>query len=276
MPRNIIVIGQCRMDLAFDNTGNPAGATAGGELLKAARMLARQGYPVHFVGEACADAVGDSLTAALTESGVDIRSVDRYTEGTTPAILSFPDGRDVCYGQYPKAPMSVVWPRIERGDIVVFGGDYTLDSRVHPQVMELLRYATDLKAFIIYVPLYPQRMAHLVTHAMPAVLDSFETSTLSIVDTGTIKALYKCDDIADAYRAHLSYYDAPALYCADGRLGLYRPASSQAIGASMPGIAALTAATVHAIDTLGMSRDEITTLTDSRQSELLQTISSSL
>lgn len=276
MPRNIIVIGQCRMDLVFDNTGNPAGATAGGELLKAACILARHGHSVHFVGEASTDAIGDSLTAALTESGVDIRSVDRYTEGSTPAILSFHDGRDVCYGEYPKAPMSVVWPRVDRGDIVIFGGDYTLNPRVHPQVMDLLRYATDLKAFIIYVPLYPQRMSHLVTHAMPAVLDSFETSALSIIDTVTIRALYRCDDIAEAYRAHLSYYDAPVLYCADGNLGIYRPTSSQSIDAITPGIASLTAATVHAIDTLGMSRDEITTLTDSRQSELLQTIASHL
>lgn len=248
---SIIVIGQCRLDLTIDADGNKATTSPGGTLLAIANTLAYKGHTVKMVSEVARDAVGDQLMESMTRTGVDTTSVDRYTEGTTAAAMYYTDGRQVCYGTYPSEPMSVVWPRIERGDIVVFGGAYTLEPRVHTQTMELLRYAHDLKATVVYVPLYPPRLKHRVTHAMPAVLDSFESATIAVIDRATIETLYGSSDMEQVYRRHLSYYDAPMLTTGTVGIDIYRPAAADNIPVSTaPDTVGLTVALVESLKQL--------------------------
>ncbi|MDE7396834.1 MAG: carbohydrate kinase family protein [Muribaculum sp.] len=277
MPRNIIIIGQGRLDLNFGQDGQPSGATPGGVLLQSALKLAGKGHPVYFVSEAGRDAVGDSIVNALTEAGVNTVSIDRYTEGSTATAMTFADGREVWYGTYPSGNMSVAWPRIERGDIVIFGDAYTLEPRVHQPTMDLLRYARDMKSLVIYAPLYPSRLSHHVTHAMPDILDSFEMASMSIIDTETIKTLYRTDDIADAYRTHLSYYDTPTVYAGNGLISMYMPTLTECTDCSrdttMPDLIAAAADSAVSLD---VSDGEIRELQSTRMAEILKSISDNI
>ncbi len=278
MPRNIIIIGQSRLDIKFGTDSQPTGAAPGGVLLQSALKLAGKGHPVYFVSEVGRDAVGDSIISALTEAGVNTVSVDRYTEGTTATTVTYADGREVWYGSYPTGDMSVAWPRIERGDIVVFGDAYTLEPRVHRSTMDLLRYARDMKALVIYAPLYPPRLSHHVTHAMPDILDSFEMASMSIIDIDTIKTLYRTDDIAEAYRTHLSYYDAPTVYADNGLISIFMPTISESADTRRDTFttADLIAATTDSAVTLGLTSGEICDMQQARMAEIITSISENL
>ena len=134
MSKKIICIGECGLDIVFGADGMPLGAMPGGRLANAAALLARGGLPVVVAGEAAADAVGDTVVAFLADAGADTHCVDRFTEGRTPVTIFMPaaDGHMTAtrYEAYAEECFDIVWPRIDEGDIVLFGGYYAIDRRM--------------------------------------------------------------------------------------------------------------------------------------------------
>ena len=85
--KKIICIGECSLNIVFDGAA-PAGAIPGGRVAAAASLMAREGLPVVMASEASTDFVGDTIVKSLTDAGVDVSSVDRFTEGRSPLVLA--------------------------------------------------------------------------------------------------------------------------------------------------------------------------------------------
>lgn len=223
--RKIIAIGRCGLDIVMEGTA-PVCARPGGRIPNAAATLAAAGRHVCMVSEAGRDKVGDMVVEFLAAHGVDTRSIDRFTEGLTPATLLFtPSGETVDYPGGPDGEMDVVWPRIDRDDIVIFGGYYAIDPRVRRRLYEIVAYAREREAIIIYLPGFSPREVTRITKVMPAIFENLELADIAVTRPEDIKAIFDTDDADHAWRDHLSFY-LPAMLHADhakGEVSLFTP-----------------------------------------------------
>lgn len=206
MMRKVILIGEFSLNIVMDNAGTPLGSMAGGRIAHAAAFLASQGIPSYMVGEASSDKVGQLATDFLTRAGVDTSCIDRFTEGLTPVMLHFPGDNVTRYEKYPAERFDVVWPRIDPGDIVVYGGFNAIDDSVRTRLLPLLQNAADHKATMIYVPGYLSSRAPRITKVMPAILENMEMASMIVTRTDDLKAIFNTTDPERAFAHNVSFY----------------------------------------------------------------------
>ncbi len=208
--RKIIAIGECVLDVIF-RENRPELSAPGGLILNIAANLGRRRIPVSFVGEAARDRVGDILVEALTANGVDTASIDRYTDGVTPASLIFHNQGDdalsiVRYGRNNNDSFDVVWPRIDADDILIFGGFYAIDPRVRPHLFEIVKHAAERKAIIVYVPGFAPEKEPRITRVMPSILENFEIADIVVTRNRDLNNIFGNGDDASAFKSHISFY----------------------------------------------------------------------
>jgi fructokinase len=208
--RNIFCIGECALDVVFNTQGQPVGAMPGGRIINAAAILSKSGMHVTAITEASACAVGDAVVKYLDEAGVDTSNIDRITEGVSPTLLYIPDANGQMtvtrYENYPDECFDVVWPRIERDDIVIFGGYYAIDPRMHRRMSQLLTHAHDRGAIMIYLPGFLPSQAPRITRVMPNVLDNLEVASIVISRTADLQYIFGARNAADGYENNIDFY----------------------------------------------------------------------
>ncbi|MDE6206351.1 MAG: hypothetical protein K2M55_00910 [Muribaculaceae bacterium] len=218
--RKIICIGECSLNVVFDTVGRPIGSMPGGRIVQAAAMLGRKGRQVIMATDTGADPVGDIIVGFLERAGVDVRCVDRYTDGRTalnvtviPSEAATPSATSSAalpsltrYEQYPEEAFDIIWPRIDPGDIVLFGGHYAIDRRMRERMSKLLAHAVERKAIMIYLPGFlPQQQAR-ITRVMPEILENMEIAHLIITRNKDLQHIFGTSDAADCYAKHISFY----------------------------------------------------------------------
>lgn len=203
--KKIIIIGECGLDIIYDGA-QPVGSMPAGRLLNAAAMLAREGLPVFMVGDTGADSPGDVVVDALVKAGVDTTSVDRYADGLTPVSFFFGDKVTPYSLPSREGGFDVVWPRIDPGDVVVFGGYYAIDPLIHQRLMSLVAYAVERKAFVVYLPGFMSQLAPRLTRVMPAILENLEAASLVVTRSSDLSTLYNDTDSRRCFAEHIAYY----------------------------------------------------------------------
>jgi len=207
--KKIIAIGESVLDTTF--SGNqPTRSFMGGRIANTAAIVGSMGLPVAMVSECGADRVGDIIIDYLTRHHVDVTSIDRYTEGTTAMSAIFTDasGKDtlVNYGTYPKERFDVVWPRIDEDDIVLFGSLYAITEPQRAALFELVNYAVERKAIIVYLPGFQHGINFHIAHVMPAILENLEVSDLVIAHERDLRDVYPGESAQQAYTDHVEFY----------------------------------------------------------------------
>ena len=76
------------LDTLFSN-GAPVKSHVAGRIANASASLASARLPVSMVSECGADSVGDLIIDFLTARHVDVKSVDRFTDGSTALSMIF-------------------------------------------------------------------------------------------------------------------------------------------------------------------------------------------
>lgn len=207
--KKIICIGECALDIIFSGP-HPVGSMPGGRIVNAAAMLARQGLPVYLASELSADPVGDIIADFLAQAGVDCTSVDRFTEGRTPVIIYSVAGSGIVsatrYESYPEECFDIIWPRIDPGDIVIFGGFYAIDSRMRPRMSQLLAHASERKAVIVYLPGFLPQQEPRITRVMPAILENLEYAHAVIVRDNDLSTIFGVSAGDSCYHDHINFY----------------------------------------------------------------------
>lgn len=225
-------------ELALDITVSADGKAAFGmgDLLVNTALLtsSRQGN-VAYIGEASADLTGNLIVTALTAGGIDVAAVDRITEGQSPVTLQSSDSADapVIYSAAPAEGFNPVWPRINPGDLMVWGSYFSLDKRVHPMLLEILRYARARKAKMLYVPYFSAGQVARVTRVMPEVFDNLELADAVFATTDIMSALFDNNDMDAVYRNNLNFYTS-LFYAATpsrGEIVCYHGESREAMAA---------------------------------------------
>lgn len=207
--KHIICIGECTLDIVFENS-QPIGAMPGGRIINAAAALARAGLPAVMASEASSDPVGDMIMDFLKTAGVDISSLDRFVQGSSPLML-FSDSSDgeyniTRYENYGDGGFDIVWPRVSDQTIVIFGGYYVLDPRMRERMVPFLQNCAERHAVMIYVPGFPPQMVSRITKVMPAILDNLELADMVITRSNDLRHIFNTDNADICYRDHIDYY----------------------------------------------------------------------
>ena len=213
--RKIIVIGEAVLDTVFSG-GRPVKAMVGGRIANAAVALGDAGLPCCMVSECCADRVGDLVVDYLTTHRVDVRSIDRFTDGATALAAIFDDGNGnrqiVNYGRYPKERFDVVWPRIDEDDVLLFGSLYAVDLPQRERLFELVRYAAERKAILVYLPGFQHGIQYRITKVMPAILENLEMAHVVIAHDSDMAKIFPGESMEEAFHNHVEYYGGNYLH----------------------------------------------------------------
>lgn len=212
--KKIICIGECSLNVVFSAAGQPLGTMPGGRIANAAAIMASRGLKVIMASEVSADAVGNLAIKHLEEAGVDTHSIDRYTEGRTPLNIFIapeagsPEGLSSLtrYEAYPDEAFDIVWPRIDEGDVVVFGGYYAIDARMRQRLMRLLTHAVERKAILIYLPGFLPQQELRITRVMPQILENLEIANVVVVRNRDLKLIFGVEHPEVCYHDHIDFY----------------------------------------------------------------------
>ena len=216
--QKIITIGETVFDTVFDENNRPVSSFVGGRIANAAALLGSEGLQVAMVSECCNDHVGDVVVDFLEAHNVNTRSVDRYVDGATAISLIFntPGGKRMLnYSKYPATRFDVVWPRFDENDVLLFGSFYSIEGSVRPRLLEMVNYALERKAILVYLPGCQHGINCRITKVMPAILENFEAADVVIANRADIEAIYPGESGEEAYKNHIEFYDVRFLYIDD-------------------------------------------------------------
>lgn len=214
--------------LALDITVGADGSARYGidDLLVNAALKSARDRSVAFIGEASADLTGNLIAGILDGGGIGLEAVDRITEGQSAVVFHSPSAPAMSYSVSPAEGFNPVWPRINPGDIVVWGSYFSLDKRVHPMMTDILKYARARKAFTVYVPYFESYQVSRVTRVMPEIFDNLELADAVFATADTLAAIFGNGNIDEVYRNNLNFYtslvysvdeQASTVTCYEGR-----------------------------------------------------------
>lgn len=217
--RKIITIGESILDTIYQNH-QPVCSFVGGRVSNAAAALGDLGLPVSMVSECCTDKVGDWVVDFFEKHHVDTKSIDRYTDGSTPLAAIFKDDGEqdqiVNYGTYPANRFNVIWPRIDEDDILLFGSYYAIDEPQRERLYDLLSYAAERKAIVIYLPGFQHGTQFNITKVMPSILENFEVSSIVIDHDNDINTMFPNQDSDKVYNNHIKFYGPTYIHITPG------------------------------------------------------------
>lgn len=202
-----IYIGELALNVSLCADGR-AETGVGDWSVNAAVLDGLMELPVIWVGEAAAGTVGDHIIKYLQDARVGTDSVDRFTEGVSP-VRVFKDGdaaTTVDHSRYPDEPVNAVWPRIDEGDVVVYGSYMALEERDHARVLDLLRHAKARKAYLVYLPYFESHQVPRITRVMPSVFDCLELADLVVGRDADIRAIFPEPEIKTIFKDHILFY----------------------------------------------------------------------
>lgn len=206
--RKIIAIGECVYDILFEDK-KPKESYPGGRIINAAASTAIAGIPTTVVSECADDFLGNIIVDFLASHGVGVNSVDKFTDGATAASIIYSDNgtfNRVKYGSYPNDRFDVVWPRIDEDDIIIFGSFYSVEPAARKHLFEMVTYAVERKAIIIYLPGFHRDLNYQITKVTTAILENLEVSNIVIANRADMKNIFDIDNPTAAFKNKVEFY----------------------------------------------------------------------
>ena len=161
--------------------------------------------------DAASDPMGDIAVRALTDAGVDVSAVDRFTEGRTPLNVFVGASADspgtiTRYEQYPEECFDIIWPRIDEDDLVVFGGFYAIDRRMRTRLQRFLAHAVERKAVLVYLPGFLPQLEPRLTRVMPQILENLEMAHVVVARANDLELIFGAKATDACYHDHIDFY----------------------------------------------------------------------
>lgn len=197
--------------------GAPVTWMPGSALQNAAILLGNASQPVWMVSEVARDAIGSLLCRSLEAAGVNIQSIDRVSNGeaTSTAVFfkSEAPTSPIIYSSNPEERFDASWPRIDPGDVVIFGSPDLLKPRAHQFMSDLLDHIADRKAIAVYAPLLTSYEVPRITRATPVILEFMERADITLLTPADTMLLFSDTEAEKCYREHVRFYCTTMVYC---------------------------------------------------------------
>ena len=225
--RKIIGIGETILDIIFKNE-QPTAAVPGGSTFNGIISLGRLGMPVTMITETGNDKVGGIIKQFMKDNGVDDSCVCMYEDGRTAISLAYLNERNdaeyTFYKDYPKARLDVVWPEVNKDDIVMMGSYFVLNPVLRAKVKEFLDYATQRGVLIYYDINFRSSHASEAIKLYSTILENFEYASIVRGSTEDFQNMFRLDNPEQAYKREVSFYCKQMLCTdADGEISLFSP-----------------------------------------------------
>lgn len=216
--RRIIGIGETIMDIIFQN-GQPIAAVPGGSVFNSMISLGRLEQNTTFISETGNDRVGKVVLDFLADNGVNNENVCVYYDGRTPISLAWLNDKNDAeyefYKDYPKARLDVIWPRIEKDDIVMMGSYFVLNPVLRPKVIEFLKYVREREAIVYYDFNFRDSHKEEAIKLYPDILDNMEHSDIVRGSTEDLENMFGNNFPEQVYAKEVEYY-CKNMICTDG------------------------------------------------------------
>lgn len=213
----IIVIGECRVEVACGDAFGPAQTRPAGLMAEVALRLAAGGHEVVFLSEVANDRVGSAIVEYLSSRGVDTSYMDCYTDGATPLRVTIDGGGPTLYTSYPPTDgFDIIWPRIDEDeDIVVYGGYMTLSRRWSRNYVNFMNHVVAKGCHTLYIPGDISWREPRATKVMPQVFENLERAGAVLLDPSACRYYFGTADPARALADTVEYYCRSILFRAD-------------------------------------------------------------
>ena len=225
--RKVIGIGETILDIIFKNE-QPTAAVPGGSTFNGLISLGRMGLPVTMITETGNDRVGKTIKKFMEENGVDSTHVCMYEDGRTAISLAYLNERNdadyTFYKDYPNARLDVVWPTVNKDDIVMMGSYFVLNPILRAKVKEFLDYATKQKALIYYDINFRSLHASEAIKLYSTILENFEYASIVRGSTEDFQNMFNLSDPEKVYKKEVAFH-CKQMLCTDaeGEICLFSP-----------------------------------------------------
>ncbi|MBO4431320.1 MAG: carbohydrate kinase [Bacteroidaceae bacterium] len=225
--RKVIGIGETILDIIFKNE-QPTAAVPGGSTFNGLISLGRMGLPVTMITETGNDRVGQTIKQFMEENGVNSDHVCMYQDGRTAISLAYLNERNdadyTFYKDYPNARLDVIWPEVNKDDIIMMGSYFVLNPILRDKVKEFLDYATKQEALIYYDINFRSSHVSEAIKLRSSILENFEYASIVRGSTEDFQNMFQLSDPEKVYQQEVSYH-CKQMLCTDaeGDICLFSP-----------------------------------------------------
>lgn len=205
----VIGIGETVFDILFKN-GQPVKAVPGGSVYNSIISLGRVGADASFISEVGDDKIGDIILSHLRDSGVDASSVCCFSGGKSPLALAFLNERNdaeyLFYKDYPNNRLEVEFPKIEQGDIVLYGSYFVLNPVLRDKTKAFLEYAKECGAILYYDINFRKNHVAERIKLGEALIENLEFADIVRGSADDFRYLYEMTDAEKIYKEKIRFY----------------------------------------------------------------------
>lgn len=221
----IIGIGETVFDILFKN-GQPVKAVPGGSVYNSIISLGRVGAEAAFISEVGDDRIGEIILSHLRDSGVDASSVCSFSGGKSPLALAFLNDRNdaeyLFYKDYPNNRLEVEFPKIESGDIVLYGSYFVLNPVLRDKTRAFLKYAKENGAILYYDINFRKNHVAERIKLGEALIENLEFADIVRGSADDFRYLYEMTDAEKIYKDKIKFYCPEFIFTSgDGDVKLF-------------------------------------------------------
>ena len=211
----IIGIGETVFDILFKN-GQPVKAVPGGSVYNSIISLGRTGCETMFISEVGDDKIGEIILNHLCDSGVDASAVCSFTGGKSPLALAFLNDRNdaeyIFYKDYPNNRLEVEFPKIEKGDIVLYGSYFVLNPVLRSKTKAFLEYAHESGALLYYDVNFRKNHVGERIKLAEALIENLEYADIVRGSADDFNYLYEMTDAQKIYNEKIRFYSSNFIF----------------------------------------------------------------
>lgn len=221
----VIGIGETVFDILFKNQ-QPVKAMPGGSVFNSIISLGRMGVGASFISEVGDDRVGHLILSHLRDSGVDASAVCCFQGGKSPLALAFLNERNdaeyLFYKDYPSNRLEVDFPKIEPGDVVLYGSYFVLNPVLRSKTKAFLEYAHESGALLFYDINFRQNHVNERIKLAEAIIENLEFADIVRGSADDFRHLYEMTDAEKIYKEKIKFYCPSFIFTSgDGEVKLF-------------------------------------------------------
>ena len=213
--RKVYGIGETVLDIIFNND-QPIGAIPGGSVFNAMISLGRCGVPTEMISETGDDRVGRNTLRFLNDNNVGSQYVTTYPGAKSPVSLAFlnenNDAEYIFYKDHPNDKLEMVFPKINRDDIVLFGSYYSVNPVIRQPMATFLQYAKEKGAILYYDVNFRSSHKDEVIKLTANILENLEFADIVRGSDEDFRVMFKKEDADKVYRGDISFYCKNFIY----------------------------------------------------------------
>lgn len=206
--RKIYGIGETVLDIIF-KSGQPQAAKAGGSVLNSAVSIGRMGLPVSFISEYGKDDVGDLVDNFLSGNGINTSLVYRFSDGNTALALAFLDDKNdahyTFYKAFPGKRLDIIFPEIEKEDIVQCGSFYAIWPEIREKFKKFILRANERGGLVLYDPNFRKTHLSELNTLRPLIIENMKMTSLLRGSDEDFKTIFNVNDADEAWNAVKDY-----------------------------------------------------------------------